>query len=255
MVDVGSGHTVVMAHGMELDHRLFEPQIAGLKGQFRTVAYDLRGRSALGEQPYNLYDLVDDFVELLDYLEVGRCVLVGMSMGGFMGLRAALLHPARVAGLVIIGSSGIPYAQKETRRWAAVYEALRNEPRLSAERARADAELHFSLHTRQRRPELVNVWAERIGTHSGRATYHEFQSWAKQDDLRSRLSEITVPTLMIHGDEDAALPLSMALETHGLLPTSRLLVLPYAGHAVNLEFDRVVNTTIATFAEQVFDRG
>lgn len=248
IIDTGSGPAIVMAHGMELDHRLFEPQVATLSRSFRTIAYDLRARSPRGEQPYDLYDLVDDLIRLLDDRGVDRCVLVGMSMGGFTAVRAAHRHPDRIAGLVLIGSAGVPYGREDIAQWSPAYEAVRGLPRLPPAQARADAELHFSLRTRRRRPELVDLWTDRIAERSGTATYHEYRAWAQQDDLSAHLGMIKAPTLIIHGDEDTAVPLSMALETHARIAHSRLMVLPYAAHAVNLEYPEIVSDAIRTLS-------
>jgi pimeloyl-ACP methyl ester carboxylesterase len=251
MIDTGSGPAILMAHGMELDHRLFKPQVAALSGSFRTIAYDLRARSPRGEQPYDLYDLVDDLIGLLDDRGIDRCVLVGMSMGGFTAVRAAHRHPDRIAGLVLIGSAGVPYSREDIEHWSPAYEAVRDLPRLPPAQARADAELHFSLRTRRLRPELVDLWTDRIADRSGIATYHEYRTWAQQDDLSAHLGMIKAPTLIVHGDEDTAVPLTMALETHSRIPHSRLMVLPYAAHAVNLECPDVVSDAIRTLASEI----
>ena len=120
--------------------------------------------------------------------------------------------------------------------------------------ARADANLHFSELTRRRRPDLVDEWAERIRSRSGTATWHEFASWAWQDDLSPRLASLQVPLLIIHGDEDRAVPLEMALETHARVAGSRLMVLPFAAHAVNLEYPAEVSRAIRAFAEVALGR-
>ena len=251
IIDTGSGLAIVMAHGMELDHRLFDSQVAALSGSFRTIAYDLRARSARGEQSYDLYDLVDDLIRLLDDCGIDRCVLVGMSMGGFMAVRAAHRHPDRIAGLVLIGSAGVPYSREDIVQWSPAYEAVRDLPRLPPAQARADAELHFSLRTRRLRPELVDLWTDRIAERSGTATYHEYRSWAQQDDLSARLGMIKAPTLIVHGDEDTAVPLTMALETHARISHSRLMVLPYAAHAVNLEYPDIISDAIRTLSSAI----
>jgi pimeloyl-ACP methyl ester carboxylesterase len=249
--DTGGGPALVMAHGMELDHTLFEPQQSELSNDFRTVAYDLRARTALGEQPYDLYDLVSDFERLLDDHGIDRCVFVGMSMGGFTAIRAAFELADRISGVVLIGSCAVPYSPEAVADWRPAYEALREARYVPPDQARSDAELHFAMRTQRRRPDLVDTWAKRIETRSGLATWQEFRAWAEQDDLRPRLAELTTPVLIIHGDEDQAVPIEMALETHALISTSRLMVLPFAAHAANLEWPAPVNAIIRAFATEV----
>ncbi|HWF73208.1 MAG TPA: alpha/beta hydrolase [Solirubrobacteraceae bacterium] len=247
----GSGPAIVCSHGTMMDRRLFEPQLAGLGHEFRVIAYDLRARGERGEEPYDLYDLADDFVGLLDGLAIERCVLVGMSMGGFMAVRAALRYPERVAGIVLLGSSALPYTPESRTHWEAHFGSVRDTQPIDAAFARADAEAHFSARTTDLDPELVELWVERFGTRSGMETFREVLSWTRQDDVRDQLSQLQTPSLVIHGDEDELVSLDDAYETYLRLPNARLQVVPYASHAVNLEAPHAVNAAIATFAGDV----
>lgn len=253
-IDRGEGPAIVFAHGMELDRRLFEPQVDALCDDYRTIAYDLRARTAAGTSEFDLYDLVDDLVAVLDAAAVDRALFVGMSMGGFTAVRAALRIPDRLHGIVLIGSSCVPFAADEVAEWRTAYEPLRERETVGASRARADAELHFSAATMRRRPELVDVWTERIAGRSGAATWNEFCSWAYQDDVREAFARVGLPVMIVHGQEDPAVPLAHALETFALARDGRLLVLPYAAHAPNLEFPGAVNEAIRMFAERVIGR-
>lgn len=242
---------MVFAHGMELDHRLFVHQIHHFKKTHRVVAYNLRARTSKGESPYSLYDLVDDLISLLDKLEIHKCVLVGMSMGGFTAIRAAYKHPERFHALILFGSAGVPYPASEIAKWAPVYEALMPLPVLGKKHARDDALLHFSKRSQRLHPELVEQWTDIIATRTGKATVYEFKSWGYQDDLRPHLSSMKVPAMIIQGDEDIAVPLDMAEETHRLLPDCRLMVVPFAAHGVNLEYPDKCNAAIDMFLEEL----
>jgi len=250
-MDRGSGTAIVFAHGMQLDHRLFDSQVEVLSDRYRTVAYNLRARTPQGDKPYTLYDLVGDFTSLLDRLHIERCILVGMSMGGYTAVRAALNAPERLYGVVLIGSSAVPFPAADSERWRLEYEPLLLKDTVGAMRARADAELHFSRSSLTRSASLVDLWAERIAGRTGRATFYEFMSWAYQDDVRSAFAKSTIPFLLVHGQEDNAVPLAHALETFRLARSARLLVMPFAAHAPNLEYPEIVNDAIQQFAMEV----
>jgi pimeloyl-ACP methyl ester carboxylesterase len=250
VIDRGRGAAIVFAHGMGLDCRLFEPQVEALSHHYRTIAYNLRAHFPRGVDPYTLYDLVGDFTALLDERGIERCVLVGMSMGGYMAVRAALVVPQRLYGVVLIGASAVPFPAQDVAPWRADAERWRTRPTLGAAQGRADAQQNFSRLTLQRNPGLVALWAERIAGRSGATSYREFLSWAYQDDVREAFSRVTLPCLLIHGQDDVAVPLAHALETHRLLPAARVLVLPYAGHAANLEYPDTVNEAIRSFSDE-----
>ena len=246
-IDRGAGTAVVFAHGMGFDCRLFEPQAESLSRDFRTIAYNLRAHSARAATPYTLSDLVGDFIALLDERRIDRCVLVGMSMGGYMAVRAALIVPDRLHAIVLIGASAVPFPANDVTPWRVEAERWRAQAVLGPAQGRADAEQNFSRLTMKRNPELIALWAQRIAGRSGAASYCEFLSWAHQDDVREVFSRTKVPCLLIHGQDDAAVPLAHALETHQLQPSARLLVLPYGGHAANLEYPDTVNEAIRSF--------
>lgn len=250
--DRGRGEAIVFSHGMLLDRSMFAPQLDALCSRFRTVAFDHRARRTGSHEPYDLYDLADDFLGLLDELQIERCVLAGMSMGGFMAVRAALRYPERIAGVVLIGASDKPYSRSERTHWEEYYGRHREAPALSRPFAEGQADAHFSARTRRERPELVRAWTERFETRSGSATYHEVLSWLHQDDVRAAWAELDVPALIVHGDEDAAISVADAFETFERARRGRLLVVPYAGHAVNLEEPQIVNAALMRFLGEVY---
>lgn len=249
-IDRGPGRAIVFAHGMGFDCRLFEPQADYLCRDFRTIAYNLRARSSRGSEPYTLYDLVGDFTTLLDERGIDRCVLVGMSMGGYTAVRAALVAPHRLYGVVLIGASAVPFPAEDVNSWRVDAERWRTRAVLGSAQGRADAEQNFSRLTIRRNPKLISLWAQRMAARSGTSSYYEFMSWAYQDDVRQAFSRVTVPCMMIHGQDDTAVPLAHVLETHRLRPSTRLMVLPYGGHAANLEYPDTVSEAIRSFCTE-----
>ncbi len=241
----------MFAHGMGLDHEIWRSQLDALSKTHQAIAYDLRGRTPRGRTSYNLYDLSSDFTALLDELSIDRCVLVGLSMGGYMAVRVALTAPQRLHGVVLIGSSAVPFPKAQAEESRAEYEQLRCLPHIGLAHGRAASESHFSHVTQRLRPELVSFWADRIATRSGEETFHELMSIVYQNDIRAQFAQMHLPCLLIHGDQDHAVPLDHALETHQLARDSRLMVLPYASHAPNLENPLAVNEAIASFCDEI----
>lgn len=249
----GAGPAVVFAHGSEMDRTMFAPQLAHLAARGRrAISVDQRARTAAGREPYSLYDLAADLRELLDELEIERCLLVGMSMGGFVALRAATMFPARLAGIAIIGGAmHRSYAQAERRRWLEDYEPLRGLERVPEEFAAGQAAVCFGPRARRQDPELVAAWVERWRAHDGESVYQEARSWITQDDITEALRGLALPALIVQGEEDAALPLADALSTFALLRGATMARLPGVGHTANLEAPAAVNRLLARFAEDL----
>src|SRR5271169_680049 len=100
----GDGPAVILSHGFLMDREMFAHQIDALAGEFRVIAWDERGfgETESDGKPFTYWDSAKDCLGLLDHLDIDRAVLGGMSQGGFLSLRAALLAPKRVRALVLI---------------------------------------------------------------------------------------------------------------------------------------------------------
>ena len=250
--EAGQGPAVVFSHGSMMDRTMFEPQLEALSDNYRVVAFDHRARCARWEGPYDLYDLADDCVRLLDSLQIDRCVLAGMSMGGWMALRVVLGHPDRIDGIVLIASSGLSYSQADQSDWEQHYRSLLHSERVGREFALGEARICFSDSTRQDRPELVSHWVERWARCRGDAVYHEVCSWLMQDDISGSLATIDVPTVAIHGLADEAIGIEDARTTVAAIGSASLVPIPGAGHTVNLESPEEVNLALRAFLAEVY---
>lgn len=234
---------------------MFAPQLNVLSDEFRVIAYDHRARTDRAlDGPYDLDDLASDWLALLDALRIDRCLLVGMSMGGFMALRCALRHADRLVGVVLIGASARPYTEDEQHQWDAHYAVLRGAARVPRAFAEDEARYCFGPSTYARDPGLVEHWVDRWTRIPGEVVYHEARAWMRQDDITGCLGQIMRPVLAIHGAEDAAVAIEHARATVAALPDARLVELGEAGHTVNLERSDPVNAALRDFAREVYER-
>jgi pimeloyl-ACP methyl ester carboxylesterase len=245
--EAGGGLAVVFSHGTMMDRSMFRPQLATLSGSFRVIAFDHRARTARWQGPYSLDDLASDCLALLDALGIERCVLGGMSMGGFMALRMALRHPDRLDAIILIDSmASAPLSPNE-----GFFQSLKDSGPLSEAVARRNADILFGVTTRSHRPELVDAWKAQWRELTGASVYWETASWLRREDLSSRLGEISVPTLVIHGEEDVIIPIAAGEEMADGVQNGRLVRVANAGHTSNLEDPDAVNAAISGFVESL----
>jgi pimeloyl-ACP methyl ester carboxylesterase len=102
----GGGPVVLFSHGFLMDHTMFDRQVDALADHYRCIRWEERGFGATrADGPFTYWDSADDAIALLDHVGVDEAVFVGMSQGGFLSLRAALTHPARVRAIVLIDSA------------------------------------------------------------------------------------------------------------------------------------------------------
>lgn len=242
----GDGTVLVLSHGLLMNHAMFDSQVAALGDELRVVTWDQRGHGdAEHEGTWSYWDSALDLFALLDHLGVEKAVLGGMSQGGFLSLRAALTAPERVLGLVLIDSQAgqedpevVPLYDGMTAAWA------ENGP----DAATLDFAASTILGPRVDQAPWKELWAS-LPWHRAAQVMHPL---LHREDLTSRLGEITCPALVIHGTEDAAIPVPKARELVAGLPDARPLVLVEgAGHAANMAAPEQVNAAIAAFVRSL----
>src|SRR5690349_3655891 len=116
----GSGpETVVFAHGLLWSGRMFDAQLAELADRFRCVTFDCRGqgRSEVTAGGYDMETLSDDAAALIQALGCAPCHCVGLSMGGFIGMRLAARRPELVRSLVLMETSADPEPAENAPRY------------------------------------------------------------------------------------------------------------------------------------------
>jgi len=247
----GSGPAVIFSHGLFMDHEMFAPQVEALKPRYRCITWDERGHGGTASgalAPFSYYDSADDLAALLAHLGIERAVLAGMSQGGFLSLRCALTHPGVVRALVLIDTQA----------------GCEDPERLKGHMQLADAWARDGLSE-----ELAGIIEGIIlgqnwdGAGAWKAKWRRIapadmlacmQTLASRDDITARLGEIKVPVLVIHGDADAAIELSLARTLAAGLADGELVVIPGAGHAANLTHAQAVNPAIARFLEGLASR-
>jgi len=230
---------------------MWREQVPRLTESHRVVNVDLRGhgKSSFSANPFELSDLVDDVVAVLDSLDLDRAIWAGLSVGGMLSMCAALTVPERVAGLVLIDAhAGV---EKTFQRFkygvmAVVARRFGLSPIMPAV-----SRMMFGAATRRRNPDLVSEWEGRFRGADVESMLEYVGCLLRRDSILSRLGEISVPTLVMVGDEDASLPPAYSEEIAAGIPGARLVVVPAAGHLSALERPEFVTDEMQRFLASV----
>jgi 3-oxoadipate enol-lactonase len=240
----GDGPAILLSHGILMDHTMFDQQVAALTPEFRVITWDERAFGGTpATEPFSFWDSARDLLGLLDHFGVDEAVLGGMSQGGFISLRAALLAPDRVRGLVLIDTQ----AGLDDPATAASYEALE------------------AIWIEQGPEPVQDVVASIIlGPADGPVAWAPwFSEWARldraglrlafrclmdRDDLTGKLSEVRCPALIVHGTADAAITTEQAQALQASLGgPATLLEIEGGTHASNMSHPSQVNVALLEF--------
>ena len=257
--EAGDGPPVLFVHEFAGDHRSWEPQLRALSRRYRCIAYSARGYppSDVPEDPaaYSQDRAVADAIAVLDALDVDRAHVVGLSMGGFATLHLGLRHPGRARSLVVAacGYGAQPERQKAFREESnVVADAFATEGAAEVAKRYAVGPARVQFQNKDRRG-----WAEfaaHLAEHSsaGSAMTMRGVQGARPSlyDLTGDLAALSVPTLIVAGDEDEGV-LEPSLMLKRTIPASGLAVLPKTGHTVNLEEPELFGRLLERFFADV----
>jgi pimeloyl-ACP methyl ester carboxylesterase len=253
-VDVdGAGPTIVLAHGLGGSARNFGPQMRALKDRYRVIRYDARGhgRSDAPHEAsaYTPVTFVADMGRVMDDAGVTNAVVGGLSMGAGMALRFALAHPARVRGLVLCA---FPASADDSEGFAA--KALRFAETIERDGLEAAGDVYVWGPSTRLDPNAVHFVQQGFLEHPPHGLALTLRGViAKQPPvaaMRDDLATLRAPVLVVVGSEDA--PSRRASdELAEALPRSRVVVVPGAGHVVNLQKPDEVSAAMHEFIDSL----
>lgn len=238
----GDGPAVILAHGFLMDSLMFTSQVEALRGTHRVITWDQRGfgRTEFDGRPFSFWDSARDCLGLLDCLGIERAVVGGMSQGGFVALRTALLAPRRVNGLILLDTeAGVFDADEKAANDAMNSHWLTSGPTDDLVEAIAAHIIDDPAHS----PAWIDRWKSRP------KEFFEcpYACLADRDDLTDRLGEINCPALVVHGTEDVAISMDRAEILAAGLPGSGGVVKVRGPHAACLTNPPPVNAAILDF--------
>ena len=242
-----SGPPVLMIQGLGADKHLWDLQRIALAPWFRTIAFDNRG-AGRSDKPYGAYTLeqmADDAAAVLDHAGIESAHVVGASMGGAISQIMALRHPERIRSLTLACTACRHHAWRKEllAEWAETAQT-------SGMAAMTATAARWVIG-----PRSFRRLAPAIGWMGPLALSRPAHAFAGQvagilsidDQLADRLSEITVPTLVIVGNQDILTPRGDSEEIAELIPTAELVVISGAAHGFMIEHGTTFNRIMIDF--------
>lgn len=231
--DEGKGAPLILIHAFPTDQQLWQPQQEGLKDYFRVITLDLWGfgqSSPVDGKAVTMKDYADEVSLLLDALHIRKAIIGGESMGGYIALAFVEAYPDKVAGLILSDTQSIADSEEtKAKREASAQDILKNGP----------ANFISGFMTKALSPEakesdkkfLRHILEEQSAT----AMASALRGMALRHDMSDLLANMTLPVLIMTGDQDALISPDQSEAMHKLAKNSRLVKIAHAGHLSNIE--------------------
>lgn len=255
----GTGEPILFVHEFGGSYWSWEPQISHFSRRFNCVTYAARGYPP-SDVPsdisaYSQERAANDIRDVLDGLGIGKAHLVGLSMGGFACLHAAIRHPSRVLSITVAGSGyGAEKEHEEYFRNISAEVARNFEQRGAEDFAPVYAEGASRVQFQAKDPKGWALFAARLGRHSSLGAANTMRGVQMHRpslyDLRAELAALECPVLVMTGDEDDHC-IAPAIFLKRTISRCGVAILPKSGHTLNLEEVELFNRLLENFLNDV----
>jgi pimeloyl-ACP methyl ester carboxylesterase len=257
--EVGSNVPIVFVHEFAGDSRSWESQVRHFARRYRCITFNARGYPPSevpeDDEKYSQDRACEDIKAVIDELEIDKAHVVGLSMGGFAALHFGFTYPDRARSLVVAGC-GYGASPDKRAQFAAETEAAAQRfedlgmPKAAIGYALGPSRVQFQ----NKDPRGWREFADQLGQHSARGAALTMRGVQKRRpslfDLIDRMKAMTVPTLVMTGDEDWPC-LEPALLMKRTIMSAALVVMPNTGHTLNLEEPAAFNACLDRFFQTV----
>ena len=244
------GLPLIFLHGFPFSGAMWQPQLDYLPDSVRAIAPDIRGSGAsdVGDGQYTIDFFVDDMIALLDYLQISKAVLCGLSMGGYIAQRMLQRCPDLVQGLILCNTkSEADTDEAKINRVNSIRDVKRNGV---ASFAAEYLKRIFSADTQVNNPEAVILIKNIIESTVPLGLCGTQLALAARTDTTSLLSSLNIPVLLFAGALDLIVPSGVMKVLHEKIAGSEFHILPRSAHLSNLEDSGEFNRILIEFLKK-----
>jgi 3-oxoadipate enol-lactonase len=244
-LEAGAGWPVMLLHAFPLTPDMWRPQLERVPDGWRFIVPDLRTFGTRGSSAPSMTDYAGGVSALLDALELDRAIIGGLSMGGYITFELFRRAPERFTGILLADTR----AQADTPEGRQARRKLSELVRTKGPAAVADQMLPklLSETTLRRRGHVVAQVRQLIESSDVAEIDAAIHALMTRPDSTPDLARISLPTLVLVGEEDSITPISDAELLQQQIPRSQLVILPGAAHLSNLEAPDEFSTALTNF--------
>ena len=228
---------IVFSHGLLWSHKMFQAQVDVLKKQYTVIAYDHRGQgqSEVSPETYDMDLLTQDALELIDKVACQAVHFVGLSMGGFVGMRLAARYPDKVKSLILLETSANPEPVENLPKYKFLNGIVKYVGVVSFV-AKKVMPIMFaqSWLENPKNKDAYNYWIKELQSNKKSIT-KSVEAVIYRKGVEEEIRSIKSPTMVVVGDEDVATKPEKAKFIQMSIPNAVLHMIPGAGHSSCIE--------------------
>jgi len=242
---------IIFIHGFPLNKFMWNKQIEALTDEYRIIVYDIRGHgnSDAGDDKFTVDLFANDLIVLMDALKIEKAILCGLSMGGYIALKAILSHPERFTSMILSDTSCMADTPEgKEKRVNTIENIAKNGIEKYAEESLKKL---FAIESFTTNRDEVAFVRQMIVNTSRQTLYNTLHALAARKDTCGQLQDINLPVLIMVGKEDVITPLEAAMYMHEKIKDSILQIIGHAGHLSNMENHVEYNDKLRMFIASI----
>lgn len=242
-----NSQAIIFIHAFPLCNRMWDKQVEALQEKYRVVVYDIRsfGYSEVGDGHFTMDSHVSDLISIIDSLKLEKPVVCGLSMGGYITLRALELYQSKFKGAILADtkaeSDNNPTKLARAEQMKMVKNGQREQFADNFIKA-ALSEVNFT-----EKPELVEFLKKLVSWQKNEAITGALLTMAARTDTTESLERLELKMLILAGKDDRLTPPEFSKIIYGKTKNSDLKLIPNAGHLPNMENPEEFNNALLEF--------
>jgi 3-oxoadipate enol-lactonase len=239
--------SIIFVHGFPYDHTMWKTQIEEFSKNYYCIAYDIRGlgQSPAGNGQFTMESFVDDLETIINELKLDKPILCGLSMGGYISLRALERMPDKFSAAILCDTKSEADNNEGKVKRAAGIKRINNEG--TAPFAKDFITNCFGDYFKQNRKDELEEIITASSNFDPVGVKGSLLAMLSRTDTTPFLDKVNIPTLIICGEQDALTPPAVMKEMQNKIKNAEYVEIKKAGHMTPIENSEEVNQAIKTF--------
>lgn len=243
--------SILFIHGFPFDHTMWKAQIEMLKEKYFCVAYDIRGlgESPAGDGQYTMESFVDDLALIIDELKLDKPILCGLSMGGYIALRALEKFEEKLSAVILCDTRSEADNNEGKLKRAAAIKRINTEG-LSPFAKEFITNCYGDYYKQHQKEEFENR-ITKSSAFNPIGVKGSLLAMLGRSDTTEYLNKIKIPALVICGESDALTPPPVMKAMADKINGAEFVLIKNSGHMSPIENPQEVNDAIEKFLERL----